>query len=286
MFEPQNTHGNRWKPGESGNPYGPPRKDGLRNAEAHDATIMAKRCGIVPDDWQAELLRSESKQLCLNCSRQSGKSTVSSLLAVHQACYCKNSLVLVASPSLRQSQELFRKIKDAIIKLNPGLIAEESALRVELANGSRIVALPGKESTIRGFSGVDLCILDEASRVDDALYQSMRPMLAVSGGRMILLSTPFGKRGFFYEVWENGDAYWHKVRVTADQCPRIDPAWLETERNSIGEWWFNQEYGCQFVETDDAVFSYDDIEKALDQDLEPLFNQAMYPTESTIYLAA
>jgi hypothetical protein len=241
--------------------------------EKSDAVLMANRAGIVPDAWQSDLLRSDAKQMILLCSRQSGKSTITSILALHQAIYRDDSLILLLSPSLRQSQELFRKLQffyNALESANTPQAVEESALRMELSNGSRIIALPGKEATIRGFSGVSLLIIDEASRVEDALYQSVRPMLAVSGGRIILLSTPFGKRGFFFAEWTDGGG-WRRTKVTADQCPRIDKAWLERERKMIGDWWFLQEYMCEFVETDDQVFSYDDIQNALDSDIKPLF---------------
>jgi hypothetical protein len=152
------------------------------------------------------------------------------------------------------------------------MATEESALRMELSNGSRIVALPGKEATIRGFSGVSLLIIDEASRVEDALYQSVRPMLAVSGGRIVLLSTPFGKRGFFHSEWTDGIG-WLRTKITADGCPRIDKEWLERERAMIGDWWYLQEYFCEFVETNDQVFSYDDILASLDSSIKPLFER-------------
>lgn len=244
--------------------------------EKSDAVLMANRAGIVPDAWQADLLQSDAKQMILLCSRQSGKSTITSILALHQAIYTPNSLILLLSPSLRQSQELFRKLQNFYGELESANLpqaVEESALRMELSNGSRIIALPGRESTIRGFSGVSLLIIDEASRVEDALYQSVRPMLAVSGGRIILLSTPFGKRGFFHSEWTDGDD-WLRTKITADNCPRIDKDWLERERKMIGDWWYLQEYFCEFVETNDQVFSYDDIQAALDPDIKPLFERS------------
>jgi hypothetical protein len=242
--------------------------------EKGDAVLMANRAGIVPDAWQSDLLRSDARQMILLCSRQSGKSTVSSILALHQAIYTADSLILLLSPSLRQSQELFRKLQNFYGELesaNLPTATEESALRMELSNGSRIIALPGKEATIRGFSGVSLLIIDESSRVEDALYQSVRPMLAVSGGRIILLSTPFGKRGFFHSEWTDGIG-WLRTKITADLCPRIDKEWLMRERAMIGDWWYQQEYFCEFVETSDQVFSYDDIQAALASDIKPLFS--------------
>lgn len=241
--------------------------------ESEDAVLMANRAGVEPDAWQADLLRSGAGQIILNCSRQAGKSTISSILANHEALYTDDSLILLLSPSLRQSQELFRKVKEGYAALESPYLpqtVEESNLRTEFENGSRIVALPGKEATIRGFSGVRLLIVDEASRVPDELYQAVRPMLAVSGGRIVLLSTPFGRRGFFFEEWESGED-WQRVRITAYDCPRIDKDWLDRERQLIGDWWFRQEYLCEFVETSDSVFNYEDIRAAIDSTVTPLF---------------
>jgi len=184
--------------------------------------------------------------------------------------------VLLLSPSLRQSQELFRKVKDAYAALPDACpVSEESSLRLEFTNHSRIVCLPGREATIRGFSGVSLLVVDEAARVEDALYQAVRPMLAVSGGRIALLSTPFGQRGFFHHEYVEGGSNWKSVRVTAYECPRISREWLEQERKQIGSYWFSQEYECVFVETVDQVFAYDDIQRALDSDVMPLFGLPM-----------
>ncbi len=243
--------------------------------EAHNPAMLAKRAGVEPDAWQSDLLRSAAKQVILLCSRQTGKSTVVALVSLHEALYKANSLVLLLSPSLRQSQEIGRKVKDALARLGPeaAIIREESALKLEFENNSRIVCLPGKEATIRGFSGVSLLVVDEAARVPDELYQAVRPMLAVSGGRIILLSTPFGKRGFFHHEWTEGGAMWQRVKITAHDCPRISRGWLEQERQSIPNQVFRCEYLCEFTDTVDAVFSYEDIMRALDSDVKPLFEE-------------
>jgi hypothetical protein len=246
----------------------------LGDNEAADPVLLAQRAGLAPDPWQAEVLRSPAHQLILNVTRQGGKSTISSVRALHRALYSPGSLVLLLAPAYRQSKELFRKIQNAYNSLrSPLRLKSESALEMEFQNGSRIVALPGKEGTIRGFSGVSQLIVDEASRVPDELYQAIRPMLAVSGGDILLLSTPFGKRGFFHHEWTEGRD-WHKTQMTAYDCPRISKEWLELERQSMPEWWFRQEYMCEFMETTDQVFSYDDIQRALDSNVKPLFGRA------------
>lgn len=213
----------------------------------NDAVAFANLLGIKPDPWQRDLLKSKDKHILINCSRQSGKSTIVAALALHQALVYPRSLVLVLSPSLRQSGELFRKIKGYYKDLEKPIPSDiETALALRLANKSRIVSLPGKEQTVRGFSGVSLLIIDEAARVSDDLYYAVRPMLAVSRGRLIILSTPFGKRGFFFKAWSSvqKSAAWKKIKITANECPRIPQEFLDEERIALDEWWFRQEYLC------------------------------------------
>jgi hypothetical protein len=100
-------------------------------------------------------------------------------------------------------------------------------------------------------------------------------MLAVSGGRFVCLSTPFGKRGFFHEEWENGGG-WERIRITAHDCPRIPKSFLEEEKQALGPFWFRQEYLCEFMETVDQVFSYDLVTSALSDDVEPLFGDSRW----------
>jgi hypothetical protein len=237
-----------------------------------DPAALMAALALRPDPWQADLLRSDARQLLLLCSRQAGKSTVAAILALHEAFYQPGSLVLMLAPSLRQSQELFRKLLTCYrILQGPGRADAQSSLRLELENGSRVVALPGREETIRGYSGVRLLVVDEAARVADELYYALRPMLAVSAGRLLSLSTPFGQRGWFYEEWTNGGDAWQRVQVPAGDCPRISSAFLDQERQALGARWFAQEYECRFEQSSFAVFSPDDIDRALNPDLEPLW---------------
>jgi Terminase large subunit, T4likevirus-type, N-terminal len=240
-------------------------------ATALDPALLMERAGMRPDPWQRDFLRSEARRLALLCSRQSGKSTTTAVKALHTAFYHAGSLILLLSPSLRQSGELFRKVRDVYRTIGGAVpVEQESALRLELVNGSRVVSLPGTEGTVRGFSGVNLLVVDEAARVPDELYYGVRPMLAVSGGRLVCLSTPFGKRGFFYDEWTQGQG-WERVKITADQCPRISKEVLAEERAALGTWWYRQEYGCEFVDVVDQVFAYEDVMWAMSDEVQPLF---------------
>ena len=85
------------------------------------------------------------------------------------------------------------------------------------------------------------------------------------------MSTPFGRRGFFFQEWEDGGPVWERIKITADQCPRITPQFLAEELKSLGEWWYRQEYFGEFVETIDQLFTFESIRAALSDDVKPLF---------------
>src|SRR5215216_6813335 len=175
---------------------------------ALDRATFARELGLEPDPWQERLLRSTSDRVLLNCCRQSGKSTMTGIVGLHRALYHPGSLILCLAPALRQSQELFGKVLTFYRDLGRPIPAQaERKLSLELENESRIVTLPGTDKTIRGFSGAALLIVDEASRVADELYFAVRPMLAVSGGSLMMLSTPYGKRGIFFEEWGQGEGW-------------------------------------------------------------------------------
>src|ERR687893_290571 len=144
-------------------------RDDLRLAL--DRVAFTEKLGIVPEGWQEDFLRSLADRVLLNCSRQSGKSTMAAIYALHRALYHPGSLVLCLAPALRQSQELFGKVLGFYRSLErPVAPQAERKLSLELENNSRIVTLPGTERTIRGFSGAALLIVDEAAHVDDGLY--------------------------------------------------------------------------------------------------------------------
>jgi len=247
---------------------------------ALDRVAFARSLELEPDVWQEKLLRSRSNRVLLNCSRQSGKSTMSAIIALHHALYKPGSLVLCLAPALRQSQELSAKVFSFYRDLGrPVPPQAERKLSLELDNGSRIVTLPGTEKTIRGFSGVSLLILDEASRVDDGLYYAVRPMLAVSGGSLMMLTTPNGRRGVFYEEWTDG-AGWERYEVPASDLPAwwfkpSTPEYLEEERLALPPWVYRQEYECSFEELEDQVFPTELIRKAISPSVSPLFPEGV-----------
>lgn len=235
------------------------------------AGFARQHLAFTPDLQQECVLDSRSRRGIICCPRQWGKSTVTAAMAMHQAYFHPRSLVIVVSPSERQSSEFLRKAETFAAQLNIDSRGDGSnAVSLLLPNQSRLVGLPGVEATTRGFSKCDLLIVDEAARVADATYLALRPMLAMSRGRLWMLSTPYGQRGFFWKTWKDSGQNWQRITVRATDCPRYDPAFLAEERREMGDRWFRQEYLCEFVSTENSVFNMEDVERAFSDEVKPL----------------
>ena len=252
-------------------PEGARRSEARPEAAGSTAEWARRELGFDADAVQTRVLNSSSKRVILNCSRQWGKSTLTAAKAVYQASTNAGSLTLVVSTGARQSGEFVRKAGEFAARRGVKAKGDgDNEISLLFPNGARIVGLPGNEATVRGFSAVSLLVIDEASRVRDDLYKALRPMLAVSGGTLWLMSTPFGKGGFFWETWSSSDTRWERVRVTARDCPRIGTEFLEEERRTMGDMWFRQEYECEFVDAVSGVFDMETISRAVKDEVRPL----------------
>ena len=255
--------------GNKGQPRGWPPPPVPRPPDALEFALS--QFGFEADEMQGAVLRSEANRGILNCSRQWGKSTVAAVKAIHRAVTVPESMILVASPSSRQSGEFIHKA--SVLMRRAGMKVKGDGyneMSLQFENGSRIVGLPGVEGTVRGFSSVSLMLIDEASRLDEAMYQALRPMLAVGSGDLWLMSTPHRKRGFFYEIWEHGGADWFRVKAPATECARISQKFLDEELVEHGEDVFRREYLCEFLDDGGEVFDRDLLAAAIDDEVKQL----------------
>lgn len=191
--------------------------------------------------------------------------------AVHTALYRRDSLVLIIAPGQRQAEE-FLKTARGIYRAagKPVTTTADSATTLELANGSRIVALPGTETTTRGFAGAKLLIIDEAARVDDDVFAGVLPMVA-SDGTVAVLSTPWGQRGFFFEHWDDTTNGWERHRITVYDSAQWNAERIDEVRRSVGRFVFASDYEAQFTDTEQQVFTTSAVRAAFDNRLTPLF---------------
>jgi hypothetical protein len=246
-----------------------------------DPTLFMADMGMSLDWWQERVVMSDKRSIIILCSRQAGKSQSSAVKCLHTATFNPGAQILILAPAERQSKLLLGKIKRMWRRL-PEWIRPKAVVwnrtSVEFENGSQIAALPGSDDTVRGFSDVVLMVIDEASRVPDVLYHAARPMLATTNGQLILPSTPFGKRGFFYQSWQSSEnnPSWERIGpIPAEDIPRISESFLADERRDLPAAIYRQEYECEFTDQIGAVFSMDLIQATMtDASISPLFSQS------------
>ncbi len=283
------------------------RQEELENIYRQDPVAYVKSLSFRPFDWQSQVLGSGKTRIILNCSRQSGKSTIVSVMPCHTAKYVPGSLSLIIAATEFQAREDKGKVL-SFMAMDPTYpeIVRNSDKGLELSNGSRIVIVPGTDKSARGYSCPNLVILDEASRIEDLIYTSgVRPMFTDNPtGRLVILSTPNGQTGFFHSIFTRDDDVWLRIlvrspwepvmtgaglslaaykpkeafideqlqrKVFADYSPRHNNYDEQSENlTDMGRLLYLQEYCCEFVETEDSVFTYETINKMFGTPAKPI----------------
>jgi len=248
-----------------------------------------------PTKYQEAILKDESKQITIRASRQSGKSEVTAVKVLWTAITNSNSQILLTAPTMRQAS-IIRNKMNAFMLRTPLMqfTINYSQSYIKFKNGSEIYSLPGTNpETVRGFSP-DLLVIDEAAYVKDRVYSALEPSMAQTNGSTMLISSPYGKKGRFYDSHTKLD-YYSKYHIPWSDCPFISREYIEKERQSKTEMEFKQEYEAEFLDNSDALISLDLIKEAV-ADINPEkkavegrdyylgVDQARYGTDETVYI--
>jgi len=202
------------------------------------------------DNWQKEVLEWGG-DICVRSGRQVGKSTIISIKGAEYALKNPKTTTLIISAVERQAYLLFEKTLAYLYENHKSKIKKgkdkPTKHKITLVNGSVIWCLPTGLTGygIRGYT-VDLLIADEAAFIPEDVWTAITPMLAVTKGQKILISTPHGKEGYYFERFTDPNfKSWH---ISSEECERISKEFLERERNSMTKVQYAQEYLGEFVD--------------------------------------
>lgn len=219
--------------------------------------------GVEPFEYQKEFMDHPSSRKAFVSGRQVGKSRSVAWYALWKAVTYPGSEILITAKAQRQSMELFNQVKKEMrtsdISNEGWGVEKDTRTEIHFENGSRIVCLPvGRDgSNIRGY-GTDLVIVDEAAFVKDEIFQEvLSPMLAVGENEFILLSTPFGKKGYLYNRFDDED--WYTQQVSTSANPMVDDDFIEEQRETLTPTQFKQEIKGEFVESSDSFFQREEL---------------------------
>jgi tRNA(Met) C34 N-acetyltransferase TmcA len=228
--------------------------DDLR-AACDPAVLFEHAFGFEPLDWQRGYLRETRPTVVLK-GRQVGASLSAAALAIHTTVYLSAVNAIVVSPSLKQSTEITVRARAGLRTLGVRLVQDSTSV-LRLANGSRILSLPGTARSVRGWTA-KLLILDEAAFITPETFTAAKPLVA-TGGRLVVQSTPADESGDFYGLVSADDPGWAHYTVRSDQVSTIAPAFLEAERRAMSPDAYATEYECQFGKTGSSLFTTEKI---------------------------
>lgn len=220
-----------------------------------------------PFHYQAKILKDKSKRVVACFGRQTGKTTIVAVKAIHFAYTHPKVTVLIVSPSLRQSMIMFDRISNFIFsnKYLAASVKRKTRTIIQLSNGSKIIALPCSIHKLRGHTA-HMVIVDEAAFVPDGVVVNiLNPMLATTNGVLILISTPWG-RNHFHKAFIDPDFSVHHVK--SSECPLISAEFLRKQREYMTEEAYLMEYEAEFVEAAASYFAQDLIRNCVDAELE------------------
>jgi hypothetical protein len=219
------------------------------------AVLFGDAFGLEPLDWQFDYLREE-RPMVLVKGRQVGGSLAAAGLAIHTARYWSEVNAVIVSPSLKQSQEIAGRARAGLRRLGVRLVQDSTAM-LRLANGSRILSLPGTARSVRGWTA-KLLVIDEAAFVSHETFVAARALVA-TGGRLIVQSTPAIADGDFYELTRADDPGTARLTVRSDEVPTISAEFLAGERLAMSPDAYAAEYDCAFGKAGASLFSIDRI---------------------------
>ena len=212
------------------------------------------------DPWQEEL-RACKKSATVVSGRQCGKTAGVSIVISDEAINVPNSFILIGAYVIEQAEHIFWKVKDYMLTKHADKIVGRPTLHfMELKNGSKIIckAVGDTGAGMRGPT-VTLLVLDEAAFISDNAWVAIEPVISVSGGRTILLSTGQGKTGFFYRSTLNKDI--KQFKVSARNCPRHSKEYLDKKEKELSPIAFATEYLGEFLDNYNRKFTKEWIEK-------------------------
>ena len=220
--------------------------------------------GVAPTTWQEQFLRARrGASILVLTARQVGKTTTASWAIAHAMIFTPGSLSVIACPAQRQSAEAVRRVREILMKVGAEL-KSDNVYALELKNGSRVLALPGSDDSIRGLTVDGWIVADEAARLPDDMISALRPMRARRPqARFAMLSTAWSRSDPFWTAWANDDPSWMRLKATVDTDSTLfTPELLEQERRGLGEDAFKREYLGIPVGAGASPFTWDLYERA------------------------
>lgn len=233
---------------------------------------MHKKLVFSPlEPWQEDVYnqvhnaRGSGKIFVVKSRRQIGKSTLAAILliefAVKQKC-----VSVVVEPTQNQSRRMYKQITDMLSTSGLIVSANSQLLTIELWNGSEILFKSAEQrDALRGFSVSGLLVIDEASFIQENIFEILYPTCDANNAPMLIISTPLFCSGEFYNLYSRGgdgrivSFNWSEY----DTSKYLSKEKLEYYRSTLSTLKFRSEYLGEFITEGSYVFG--DINRCISE---------------------
>ena len=206
----------------------------------------------------------------LVCHRRFGKTVcmINHLIRSALMSKLKNPRFAYIAPTFKQAKSIAWDYMKQFTAKIPNTKFNETELRVDLPNGSRITLLGAENSD--GLRGIylDGCVIDEYANIDGKLFSEIiRPALSDRKGYCVFIGTPAGMNNNFYDLYQhaNGAEDWFNYKAKASDTKIVDPEELEKAKEVMGEKKYLQEFECDWIANIEGAIYGEEINKIEDK---------------------
>lgn len=224
-----------------------------------------------PNGKQIEIVQTAGNKLILMPRQCFGKTTIIAIKEIaHPMIFKPNTPILVATNVEDSAVNLIKIVKSSVKKYADlcGFlqVTKDNEKEFELSNGSRVKALSSGSTAPRGFTA-KILVLDEAAYIsDERFYKELLPTTAsIDNPVIVASSTPNGKQGWFYKYWQEMD--WKRITAKREDCTWKSDDWFAQKRLEMTDTAYRQEFECEFLDVQNAVFSVEQLDRVFDNEV-------------------
>ena len=255
----------------------------LRNWKKNPELFVRQALGVVPEKWQVEALNNirDFDRLSIRSGHGVGKSSLMAWIVIWWLLTRYPAKVACTAPTSSQLGDVLWGELSLWHKRLPEsfqALLDVKADKVEFtpdAKGSYAVARTARREQPEAFQGYHsehmLFLVDEASGVDDIIFQVGEGAMASKGAKTLLAGNPTRTSGYFFDTFHKMRSTWKTMKVSCAESTRVPPEYIEqmAQRYGTDSNIYRVRVLGEFPAVDDdAVISLDLCEQALNRDVE------------------
>ena len=201
---------------------------------------------VSPSKQQAQMLRAAGKpgaRVAVKSGHGTGKSTALAWLTLWAIVCFDDVKIPATAPTAHQLQDILlaeiSKWKDRMLTPWKDMIrVSKDGLKMDGAPGFAAMRTGRKENpeALQGFHADTLVFLiDEASGIDEKVYEVARGTLSTPSARIVMASNPTRSTGYFYNAFHRGRDNWDLFTFSCVDSPFVAPEYIKEMKDEYGE---------------------------------------------------